>query len=439
MGVDGQYGSIGAAIAAADPGDTIRVAPGVYREQLAIDRALTLIGEDWPVIDGGREGHVIEATAPVTVEGFAIRGSGTSVDVEHAGIMVREATARVANNRIEDVLYGVYLKQAPNSTILNNTIRGKLLPPPRRGDGIRLWHSSGTEIAENEVNRMRDVVVYFSDDLLIRDNTITEGRYGLHYMYSDRNRIEGNLLIGNDVGAFIMYSSDVELIDNEFTEGHGSMGMGLGLKDADEIRVESNLFVDNAVGVHLDNSPHSVNVTNTFSDNVLANNDTAIRLLPSVTGNQFRANAFVGNERPAEVSGGVRAGQVEQNDWAGNYWDRYAGFDRDGNGVGDSPYIHARFADELLARHPGLRFFARSPAVGALDAAARFFPMLRPEPVVYDPHPNLEPPTIHDPEAASKVPVRARNATAWALLALACIAPLWLGGRRTRRIFDRNH
>src|ERR1700723_3106590 len=53
--VPGCVTTISAAVAAALPGDTIRVAPGTYREDVVIPTSLSLIGED-------RETTIIDAT-----------------------------------------------------------------------------------------------------------------------------------------------------------------------------------------------------------------------------------------------------------------------------------------------------------------------------------------------------------------------------------------
>jgi hypothetical protein len=45
-GKGGCFSTIGAAVAAASPGSTIRVAPGTYKEAVVIDKALTLLGAD---------------------------------------------------------------------------------------------------------------------------------------------------------------------------------------------------------------------------------------------------------------------------------------------------------------------------------------------------------------------------------------------------------
>lgn len=388
---DGErFGTVSAALEAAAPGDTVRVGPGHYRERLRIDEAVVLVGEGRPVLDGEGGGHVVEATAPLEIRGFALRSSGTGVDDEHAGIMVRGARAVVVDNVLADVLYGVYLKQAPGSLIRGNRISGKPLAPPRRGDGIRLWYSSETRIEDNEVTGTRDVVVYFSSRLVVSGNRISDGRYGLHYMYSDDNVFEGNLFRNNQVGAFIMYSRGVRLRDNVFAESRGASGMGLGLKDADDVVAEGNLFVANASGVYLDNSPRASDAVVEIRSSLFLYNLSAVRLLPSVRDVRVEGNSFVGNDRPAEVSGGMAKGQVAQNDWSGNYWSGYAGFDRDDDGIGDTPYVHARLTDDLLSRHPSLRLFAHSPVMPVVEALRKVFPLLEPEPVVVDPAPRLE-------------------------------------------------
>lgn len=394
VGASGDHATVQAALDAASPGDTVRVGPGTYREQIRIDRPVVLLGEGGPVLDAGGDGHVVEASAPLVLRGFVLRGTGTNPDEEHAGVMVRGAPATVEDNALEDVFYGVYLKNAPGSLVRGNRIVGKDLPPPRRGDGIRLWYSSDTRILENRVRRTRDVVVYFSNGLSIRGNVITEGRYGLHYMYSDHNEFVHNYFGRNQVGAFIMYSTDVRLRENVFAEARGASGMGLGLKDADEIVARANLLVHNESGVYLDNSPRAAAGVNRFHENVFLYNGSAVRMLPSVTGNDFEGNSFVDNRQPVEVSGGVGGGQAERNDWDGNHWTGYAGFDRDGDGVGDTPYRYARLTDDLLARYPALRLYASSPVMSIVEAVRRFFPLLEPEPVFVDAAPRLEAPAL---------------------------------------------
>ncbi len=432
VGPGSEFASISAAVATAEAGDTVAVTAGTYRERIRVEVPLTLLGEGWPVVDGGGEGHVIEALAPVHVEGFVIRGSGSDVNEEHAGVMVRDGPGtRVVRNRLGDVFYGVYLKGSPASLVHENVIEGKAFEPPRRGDGIRLWYSSGTRVSKNLVRTTRDVVIYFSDSLLVHDNVIEDGRYGLHYMYSNHNVFERNRFDGNEVGAFLMYSADIRMSENVFANSEGLTGMGLGLKDADGIVATDNLIVGNVIGIHLDNSPRSTTDHNSFTDNLLLANRVGVRLLPSVRGNAFEGNEFLHNGSPVIVAGGAGPDVATRNRWADNYWGSYAGFDQDGNGTGDTPYVHARLADDLLSRYPALGVFVMSPALGVLEVVSRFFPLLQPEPVMIDSSPRIDARQV----ARAAVPSIAAGSSIWQALlwislAAAAGGALWRVARR---------
>jgi nitrous oxidase accessory protein len=432
----GHYPTITAALASAGDGDTIRVAAGRYTERLRILRPVTLLGEGWPVVDAEGGGHVVEAFAPIEIRGFVLRGSGSSLEAEHSGVIVRGARAIVAGNRLEDVLYGICLKEAGGSRIQGNRIRGKALDPARRGDGIRLWYSPDSQVTDNEVHAARDVVAYFSDRLAIERNVIHAGRYGLHTMYIHHSRIAGNRMFDNQVGAFLMYSNDIVVEDNVLADASGPSGMGLGLKDSDDVRVRGNLFVENSVGIYLDNSPGDPTHPNEFAANTFASNGAAVRMLPSVSGNRFTGNDFLGNVVPAQVAGGARRDQVRQNDWSGNHWSDYAGFDRDGDGTGDAPYVHAHLADDLLERRPELGMFAHAPALAALDALVRWFPLLAPAAVVFDPAPRLSRVAGRswmEEHAPAEPAGRAARSAGWAVAAVAAAGALRAGGRRRER------
>ncbi len=435
------YLTIGDALAAAGPGDTVVVGPGIYHERLRIGGPVVLVGRGRPVVDGGGEGHIVEILAPCTVRGFLLRRSGVNPEREDAGIMARVGPVRIEDNWLEDVQYGIYLKDAGGSVVRGNVVRGKPLPLARRGDGIRLWHSSGSRIVGNDVRGARDVVVFFSDRLVIRGNRVRDGRYGLHYMYSNHNRIVENRLEDNEVGAFLMYSNDIELERNVFGRSSGSSGFGIGLKDADSIRAVDNLFAANQVGVYLDNSPHSVGVRNVFRRNLFLYNQTGVRLLPSVHDNRFEANDFVDNDRPTDAPGGAVPGAARQNDWTGNHWSAYVGFDRNGDGVGDTPFSYARLTDDLVSRDPALRLFAWSPAFPVLDLLSRFFPLLRPVPLVVDTAPRLDAVALRLWEEAPPVetepaPRRAGVspwAFAWMAVGGGALAGAWKARPRRRR------
>src|SRR5581483_10170514 len=106
---------------------------------------------------------------------------------------------------------------------------------------------------------------------------------------------------------------------------------------------------------------------------LLAAGEVGIRLLPNVGGLSVTGNAFVENQQQVEVAGA--GGDPAANLWRDNHWSDYAGFDADGDGIGDVPYRSEKLYEQIVDRRPELRLFALSPAVPAIDFAARAFPL----------------------------------------------------------------
>jgi nitrous oxidase accessory protein len=430
VGNDGGYSSIGAALDAARPGDTVRVHAGVYREHLVITKPVTLRGELGAIIDGGGSGSVLRVLAPAVITGFVIRGSGSNQAEEHAGILVEDADGIVIeDNVLEDVLFGIYVKESDWPVIRGNRVEGKDLPISLRGDGIRLWYSQGGLIESNTVVRSRDIVIWFSDSTRAAANHVTASRYGLHYMYSDHNEFRDNEFVGNQVGAFLMYSKDITFRDNVFADSRGVTGRGLGFKDTDAVHADGNVIVRNTIGIYIDNSPTTTGVMNHLANNVIAFNDVGVQLLPAVHSNQFRDNDFLSNVVPVAVTG---AGDALKNHWESNYWSGYAGFDRDNDGHGDMPFVYERLFDDLLTKHDGLRVFNLGLAASSLDALSRALPLLAPAPILIDSFPRLERRTIG---AGGRAPAGSRPTIAAGLfgLSLAAVAVTYRFRRRAWR------
>jgi nitrous oxidase accessory protein len=146
--------------------------------------------------------------------------------------------------------------------------------------------------------------------------------------------------------------------------------------------------------------------------------------MPSVKRNRVGDNSFVENLQQVAVLAG---GDFSGNDWTpsgrGNFWSGYAGYDADGDGLGDLPYQEVSLFYDLLQRNPELRLLTLSPAQTALDLAARTFPVFQPEPTLTDEAPLIEalPPAVPAP-AADAAPLAALAA---ALVAVAAAVAVW--------------
>lgn len=408
---DCELTSIQDAMAQAVDGNRIEVRGGVHPGGLVIDKSIELIGVDNPVIDGEGTGTVIAVKAPdVTVDGFIVRNSGSSHDKEDSGITVDAPRATIANNTLEEVLFGIYLRQAPGSVVLQNSVSSKDLEPGMRGDGIRVWYSDDVVIDGNTVMNGRDMILWYSNNALVQNNRFDHNRYGMHLMFSDHATLQNNSLDGNTIGLYVMYSRDVAIVGNSLSNNAGATGGGLGLKDVDGARIEGNRFVNNQTGIQIDNSPREPNIQNYIIGNVIAFNDIGVAMQPAVHNNTFIDNAFIDNNEHVSL---LARGQLKNITWAedgrGNYWSDYAGYDADGDGVGDLPYVSQQLFESLLSDYPELRLFSYSPASMAIDFAAEAFPSFRPQIKFEDPSPLMSPQaSIYLPPAAQQ-PLNSRR------------------------------
>lgn len=376
---DTRFQSVVAAIAAAQPGDTIRVQAGTYVSDLVLDKPLTLEGVGRPIIRGSGRGSVVVVLADrCTVRGFVIERSGGDLQQEHSGILLKSSHNRVEENELRDVLYGIYLFHSQGNTIRRNVIRGRNeLELGERGAGLHLWNSPGNLIEENTIVEARDgMYIQSSHGNLIRRNRIFHLRYGLHYMFSDANQFEDNLFSHNVAGAAIMYSKRIEFRRNAFIHNRGFSSFGILFQDCEECRAEENVIVDNAVGIFLEALRRS-----TFCRNLIAENDVAMQMFSSADENVFSDNNFIENLSPLHLIGKRTTTRWEQNG-RGNFWSDYEGYDLDGDGIGDVPHKIQNVFEYLEGNYPRLRLYLNSPAAQALAVAEKTFPVIQGSPEV---------------------------------------------------------
>lgn len=391
-----ELGPIGRAIAAAAPGETIEIGPGVYREHVRIDKPVTLVGRGMPVIDGGGAGDIVEITAPdVTIRGFVIRNTGTDLDKENAALRALAPRATIENSVFENILFGIDMREAPGSIIRGNRIGGKKLDIARRGDGLRLWRSDRAIIENNVIHDGRDAILWYSTGVTVRGNTSYDCRYGLHLMFSDDITIEENVFKGNSVGIYIMYSAGIEVHRNRLVRNRGPSGYGLGLKEADRYSVSENLVAGNRVGIYIDGSPFTDAKPAVFTLNTIAHNDVGITFLPSAKGNELYTNNFIDNIDQVSVAG---RGNLDTNRFwkgdEGNFWSDYTGYDQNRDGIGD--FVHESYTlfENMMDKQPRLRLFMFSPAQQAVEFVGRAMPAVRPEPKFTDEVPLMSPVSI---------------------------------------------
>ncbi|MBI2834339.1 MAG: nitrous oxide reductase family maturation protein NosD [Acidobacteria bacterium] len=359
---------IAPALAAAGDGDVIVVRAGVYREDLVLYRSVTIVGDGMPLLIGTGSGTIIEVRAPgCEIRGLAIEGSGTgAANTMDAAIHLKSSGNRILDNRMRRVFYGIVVIGASDNEIAGNDILGlDDLPFGRRGDGIYLYRAPDNRLVRNRVAGMRDGIYFQYAARGIADGNVVERcRYGLHDMFSNAARIEGNILRDCSVGANVMNSTGVTLRGNRFERNRGISAVGLSFKQCDRSRVEDNLLLNNARGALVDGSS-----LNRFAGNRFVANDTAVVAFASAEGNVFVDNTFAANWSDVVVSGNASVTRWSESG-RGNRWDRYRGFDFDGNGVGETPHPLVGPFEKLEGNQPAVRLLLHSPAAAALALAA---------------------------------------------------------------------
>ncbi|MGE5517844.1 MAG: nitrous oxide reductase family maturation protein NosD [Bacteroidota bacterium] len=385
------YPPIQPLIDATAAGGMLTLPPGTYAGPAVLSQPITVDGQGKAIIDNGGEGSVITITGDgATIKNLTLRNSGHMLDRIDAGVDVRGRSNVIKNNVIEDCLFGVNLQQASSNVVRQNTITSKNIEQGMRGDAIRLWYSTDNQIIGNHVEDSRDNVFWYSKENVIRDNVVVRGRYGMHFMYSHYNLMENNKYYDNTVGVFLMYSDSIVMRGNHIERSHGASGIGIGFKETSGVTISDNEVLGNATGLYMDVSPYDTEMTNTFEHNKIAYNGVGILFHTDWSGNVFRANDFVSNFTEVAVFGG---GGATKHEWVGNHWDAYEGFDRDHDGVGDTPFQYFRYADRLWMDVPDAQFFRGSVVLELLDFMERLLPFTEPKLLLSDARPALRPNT----------------------------------------------
>ncbi len=370
----------------AKEGSTITPPAGIYAGPVVIDKPLIIDGKNGVTIDGGGKGTVILLdTDGATLKNLHLTHSGESANDIDSGVQVRGNYNVIKDNVIENCLFGVDLQQSSNNVIKRNTISSlDRFELGQKGDSVRLWYSFKNKIIDNVTFNVRDMVVWYSADNIIKGNTGRDSRYSLHFMYSRYNLVENNQYYNNAVGIFLMYSDGITVRNNFIAHASGPTGLGIGFKETSDLTIENNVILYCSSGLYIDVSPFQPDTTNTFTNNLIGYNGIGIRFLNDWHSNIFKHNQFTGNLSQVVVSGGKTA---NRNVWEGNYWSDYEGFDRNHDNQGDTPYELYAYADKLWRDVPGAQFFKGSPILETLDFLEQLAPFSKPDLLVRDKKP----------------------------------------------------
>ena len=297
--VPDDYPTIQAGINAASYGDTVYVRAGTYLENVVVNKALSLVGENpkTTTIDGSNGGIVVGIffvpgiavdinASYVNLTGFTVRNTGdwgvgiTMVGPSYCNVYGNNITASNAYSEGVEVI-----KSSSNNRVFENSITA--------GGGIGIeWSCNNNYVAENNIVRcgVGVFLAYACSNNIVR-NSITNSGY-----------------VGVDIGSYSYYNS---VSGNNITNSRDAFDLG---SYCDNNDIVGNNVVDNGVGV---------------------------RIWADTPNNMFYHNSFIDNAQ--QISNNWGSTNVWDNGSNGNYWSDYTArypnaSETDGSGVWNTTY-----------------------------------------------------------------------------------------------------
>ena len=380
-----EYKTIKEAILKANKHDTILIKKGTYKEyNIIIDKPLTLLGEDYPMIDGENKGEIITIHADsVTVDGLHIINVGTSYTSDYAAIrVVKRRDFLIQNLKLEKLFFGIYLEKANHGKVLNNQIMGDAVEEYNSGNGIQLWYCKNIEIDGNTVMNVRDgIYLEFSDFCKITNNVSKDNvRYGLHFMFSNDDLYKNNRFESNGAGVAVMFSKRIKMHYNIFKDNWGSASYGVLLKEINDSEIIGNTFDANTIGINIEGTNRII-----YKNNDFKGNGWAIKFRGACYANSFSHNNFLYNSFDLAYNS-----KLNDNKFDNNYWSSYAGYDLDKDGEGDVPYRPVKLFSYIVNRTPETIILLRSLFIDIIDFSEKVSPVFTPDNLL-DNHPQMKP------------------------------------------------
>ena len=366
--------SIKGAIEVASPGDTIRIKSGLYNEgNIIIDKRLFLFGEDFPQIDGDGQYEIFTVTADsVWIRGIQFQNISVNYIEDRAAIDLVNCTGCVIEgNKIINSFFAIYLQKSSNCIIRDNFIQGNAEQEISSGNAIHAWYCDSLIIERNIVMNHRDgIYLEFVDDSRIEGNTSRNNlRYGLHFMFSDRDQYLNNIFESNGAGVAVMFSKYIKMNDNTFKKNWGTASYGLLLKEITDGEIAGNIFSENTSGIYAESASRMM-----INGNDFIRNGWALKILGSCVDNTFSGNNFISNTFDL-----VTNASSNSNTYINNYWSDYAGYDLDHDGFGDVPHRPIKLFSYIVSIVPESIVLLRSLFVDVINFAESVTPIFSPE------------------------------------------------------------
>ncbi len=379
------FPTIKSAIDAAENGDTLLISKGVYKEgNLVIKKAICLIGNDKPVLDGELKYEILTVRSDsVLIKGLTLQNCSRAALNDPAAIKVYRAKhITIEGNTLVNNFFGISLQYAKHCLVKNNILTASQKEEYNSGNGVHCWKSDSLQIIGNKIEGHRDGIYFefVTHSVIWRNIAKNNLRYGLHFMFSHNNAYITNYFRSNGAGVAVMFTKKVVMMNNTFEENWGDAAYGVLFKELTDCYLSGNRFVRNTTGIFFDGSNRI-----TAERNVFQANGWGMRMQANCMDNIIAYNNFMGNTFDVATNGSLTLNHFREN-----YWDKYEGYDLDKDKIGDVPYHPLSLYAVIVEKNPPAMLLYRSFMISLLDKSEKILPSLTPENFV-DKQPRMRP------------------------------------------------
>ncbi|XRD24737.1 NosD domain-containing protein [Lysinibacillus fusiformis] len=341
------------AIDQAKPGEIVHIPAGRYQGNFTVKKSIKLQGEKGVELysQNTEPALKIDDTANVSVEDIMI-------SAKNKGIVVNEVeNLKLKAIEIKDVQVGIHIQRSKHIQLLENKVVGNQLHYAEKGNGIAVFKSDDIAIEHNAIDFVQDgIYVEEVRHINVRQNEVTNSRYGTHFMYSSDVKVLFNSYLYNVTGLMVMMTTDLEIASNTISNHNDFNSYGTLMYDTQQAKVRKNSIRNNRVGVAMQKCSVIQIQENGFQMNQTALEGTKVDNHSIINDNQFTGNILTARSDQQ----GLRLVR--------NFYDDYRGIDVAGDGFGDVPYVAVSSFGQWMVRQPVYQFFVASPSVMILTS-----------------------------------------------------------------------